>query len=84
MENSEKTFKTPSYQRRAYKNYVAKNSENTEFIEKRKNSQREYYLRNKEKILEKLKEKRDKQKVTKILDNIKELEKEVHDELQNL
>ena len=46
MENSEKTFKTPSYQRRAYKNYVAKNSENTEFIEKRKNSQREYYLRN--------------------------------------
>ena len=41
MENME--YKTPSYQRKAYKAYLARNKDNEEFLEKRRKKQREYY-----------------------------------------
>ena len=41
-------YKTPSYTRKAYKDYYNRNKEDTEFISKRKKAQAEYYQRNKE------------------------------------
>ena len=49
----EYSYKTPSYTRRAYKNYYDKNKEDPEFVSKRRKAQAEYYQRNKIKILEK-------------------------------
>lgn len=50
-------FKTPSYQRKAYKNYLERKKEDQEkyidFKEKMKINQRKYYLKNREKILAK-------------------------------
>ena len=80
----ENTFKTPSYQRKAYKDYVKRNEDNEEFREKRKKAQKEYYEKNKSRILQKLKEKRYYQKVTETLENINELEKEVEVEIENI
>ena len=55
----EKTnFKTSSYQRKAYRAYLERNKDNEEFIENRRKKQREYYKRNREKILEKIKSKK--------------------------
>lgn len=53
MEN----YKTSSYQRKAYRDYVARKKDDPEFIEKRKQKQKEYYQRNRQKILEKKKQK---------------------------
>jgi hypothetical protein len=39
----EKEFKTPSYQRKAYRAYLERNKDNQEFIQKRRKAQREYY-----------------------------------------
>ena len=55
-------YKTPSYTRKAYKDYYHRNKENEEFISKRKKAQAEYYQRNKEKILEKKRMHRQKKK----------------------
>ena len=55
-------YKTPSYTRKAYKDYYNRNKEDTEFISKRKKAQAEYYQRNKEKILEKKRINREKKK----------------------
>tara|TARA_R100001509_G_scaffold165208_1_gene145756 strand:- start:155 stop:355 length:201 start_codon:yes stop_codon:yes gene_type:complete len=48
-------FKTPIYQRKAYKAYLERNKDNEEFLEKRRKKQREYYKKNREKILAKQK-----------------------------
>ena len=47
-----KTFKTPEYQRNAYKNYISRNKENPEFKAKLKEQQKEYYTKNRELILQ--------------------------------
>ena len=72
MESEEKQYKTPEYQRKAYKAYFDRNKDNPEFQaklretskknyeknkEKIKAKAREYYHANKEKILAKQKEK---------------------------
>jgi hypothetical protein len=44
-------FKTPDYQRRAYKNYLARNKDNVGFIDERKKSQNNYYHRKRSKQL---------------------------------
>jgi hypothetical protein len=62
----EQNFKTPVYQRRAYKNYINKKKNDEEFIAKRKLAQKAYYQKNKEKILQKIK---DKKKPIEISDN---------------
>ncbi len=53
----ELNFKTPSYQRKAYKTYINRKKEDeekyNEFKEKLKANQRKYYLKNREKILAK-------------------------------
>tara|TARA_B100000424_G_C22721846_1_gene392018 strand:- start:235 stop:456 length:222 start_codon:yes stop_codon:yes gene_type:complete len=51
------TFKTSAYQRKAYRDYIARKRDDPEFIEKRKQKQREYYQRNRQKILDKKKQK---------------------------
>ena len=58
MEIVEKVFKTPSYQRKAYLNYYNKNKDDETFKNIRKQKQREYYLKNREKILEKKRKKK--------------------------
>ena len=58
----EKEFKTPSYQRKAYKAYIDRNKDNEEFKERLRKQQREYYHRNKDKILARLKKKNDAKK----------------------
>tara|TARA_R110002074_G_scaffold133395_4_gene277071 strand:- start:65 stop:304 length:240 start_codon:yes stop_codon:yes gene_type:complete len=58
MEIVEKVFKTPSYQRKAYQNYYNKNKDDETFKNIRKQKQREYYLKNREKILEKKRKKK--------------------------
>jgi len=58
----EKEFKTPSYQRKAYKAYIDRNKDNEEFKERLRKQQREYYHRNKDKILAKKKIKNDAKK----------------------
>ena len=68
MESEEKQYKTPEYQRKAYKAYFDRNKDKPEFQaklretsernkEKIKAKAREYYHANKEKILAKQKEK---------------------------
>jgi hypothetical protein len=54
----EQTFKTPNYQRKAYKDYYARKKEDPEWIEDQKQKRKVYYEKNKEKILERLKNKR--------------------------
>ena len=46
-------YKTPSYTRKAYKDYYNRNKEDPDFVSKRRKAQAEYYQRNKIKILEK-------------------------------
>ena len=58
MEIVEKVFKTPSYKRKAYQNYYNKNKDDETFKNIRKQKQREYYLKNREKILEKKRKKK--------------------------
>jgi hypothetical protein len=57
-----KEFKTPIYQRKAYKAYIDRNKDNEEFKEKLRKQQREYYHRNRDKILAKKKIKNDAKK----------------------
>ena len=58
-------YKTSEYQRRAYKNYINRKTNpndekyDPEWTEKTRASSRRYYEKNKTKILEKLKQKRD-------------------------
>ena len=59
-------FKTPVYQRKAYKNYLERKKSDEEFIAKRKLAQKAYYQKNKEKILQKI---RDKKKSLEISDS---------------
>lgn len=58
----ERQFKTPIYQRKAYKSYFDKHKDDEDFKDKRRQAQKAYYARNKEKILKKLQEKRDAEK----------------------
>ena len=51
----ETKFKTPIYQRNAYKAYLQRNKDNEEFKEKRRKKQRQYYKENRETILAKQK-----------------------------
>ena len=70
MEDSkDKVFKTPSYQRKAYKAYIDRNKDNEEFKERLRKQQREYYHRNKDKILARLKKKNDAKKKEKESDD---------------
>tara|TARA_R110001606_G_scaffold353315_1_gene503807 strand:- start:452 stop:637 length:186 start_codon:yes stop_codon:yes gene_type:complete len=48
-------LKTPVYQRKAYKAYLERNKDNEEFIQKRRDKQKEYYERNKARIAERKK-----------------------------
>ena len=59
----QRQFKTPSYQRKAYLAYLERNKDNEEFKEKRREKQREYYKKNREKILERMKLKNINQKL---------------------
>ena len=52
-------YKTTTYQRKAYEAYLERNKNNEEFISKRKEAQRKYYQKNREKILKKIKEKKE-------------------------
>lgn len=54
----EKEFKTPSYMRKCYKTYYNKNKDDETFKNNRRESQRRYYEKNKEKVLEKMRQKR--------------------------
>ena len=56
--NNTEHFKTPIYQRNAYKNYLARKNGDEDFIKHRKEQQREYYRKNREKILLRMKEKK--------------------------
>lgn len=55
-------YKTPSYTRKAYKAYYDRNKDNGDFVDKRRLAQKEYYIRNKEQILEKKRLKREAKK----------------------
>jgi hypothetical protein len=54
----ERKYKTPSYQRKAYLSYLERNKNNEEFLNKRRQKQKEYYQKNKEKILARIKAKK--------------------------
>ena len=45
------SYKTPEYQRRAYKKYLEKHKENNQFLEDRKKAQNNYYHRKRSKKL---------------------------------
>ena len=45
-------LKTTVYQRKAYRAYLERNKDNEEFIQKRRDKQKEYYERNKARIAE--------------------------------
>tara|TARA_A100001391_G_scaffold138228_2_gene96633 strand:- start:571 stop:813 length:243 start_codon:yes stop_codon:yes gene_type:complete len=45
------SYKTPEYQRRAYKKYLQKHKENSKFLEDRKKAQNNYYHRKRSKQL---------------------------------
>jgi len=45
------SYKTPEYQRRAYKKYLLKHKENEQFLEDRKKAQNNYYHRKRSKQL---------------------------------
>ena len=47
----QREYKTPSYQRKAYLAYLERNKNNEDFLNRRREKQREYYRKNKEKIL---------------------------------
>lgn len=53
MEEDKKTFLTPSYQRKAYKAYYDRKKTDPEFMARMKESSRNYYQKNREKILAK-------------------------------
>ena len=56
MPTKEKVYKTPIYQRKAYKAYLDRKSEDPVFVEERKKTAKEAYLRRKkEKELEEIK-----------------------------
>lgn len=57
MDNTE--FKTSSYQRKAYKDYIARKKDDPVFKEKMRDHQKKYYQKNKEKILAKKKAQRE-------------------------
>tara|TARA_R110000824_G_scaffold220305_4_gene407436 strand:- start:438 stop:650 length:213 start_codon:yes stop_codon:yes gene_type:complete len=65
---TEKQFQTSSYQRRAYNAYLARNKDNQEFQEKRREAQRKYYHTHKVKVLAKLHIKRAEEKARKMLE----------------
>tara|TARA_R110000803_G_scaffold19264_2_gene50645 strand:- start:1460 stop:1678 length:219 start_codon:yes stop_codon:yes gene_type:complete len=56
----DKQYKTSSYQRKAYNDYVDRNKDCVEFLEKRKAIQKKYYQKNREKIIEKVKARQEK------------------------
>jgi hypothetical protein len=72
-EEPEYTFKTSPYQRRANLKYMEKIKEDPErhaaFIKDRRQFQNNYYQKNKEKILAKMKERRDRLKKEQSLKN---------------
>ncbi len=47
--------KTPDYQRKAYQAYLERNKDNEDFLARRREKQKEYYERNKERIAERKK-----------------------------
>jgi len=49
-------FKTPIYQRKAYKDYYNRKKDDPLFLERRKQQQKIYYENNKVKIIAKIKE----------------------------
>ena len=55
-------YKTKDYQRRAYDAYLERNKNNEEFLEKRRQSAKKYYEANKNKILGRMKAKREAKK----------------------
>tara|TARA_Y100000361_G_C11142780_1_gene336133 strand:- start:770 stop:1000 length:231 start_codon:yes stop_codon:yes gene_type:complete len=58
IDTSEPVYKTPLYQRKAYDAYIERNKDNEAFLEKRREQQRNYYKKNREKVLSRMKEKR--------------------------
>lgn len=59
MEVIEEKYKTPVYQRKAFTKYYNKVKDTDEFRQKSRDAQKSYYERNREKILEKKKLKRE-------------------------
>lgn len=59
MEVIEEKYKTPVYQRKAFTKYYNKVKDTDEFRQKSRDAQKSYYERNREKILERKKAKRD-------------------------
>ena len=55
-------YKTKDYQRRAYDAYLERNKNNEEFLEKRRISAKKYYEANKQKILARMRAKREAKK----------------------
>tara|TARA_R110000823_G_C15939530_1_gene500301 strand:- start:3136 stop:3354 length:219 start_codon:yes stop_codon:yes gene_type:complete len=60
-------FKTPIYQRKAYKDYYNRKKEDPIFKDSRKQQQKVYYEKNKIKIIAKIKERTDRLKAEKNL-----------------
>lgn len=58
MNTEPENFKTPIYQRNAYKNYIQRKKLDPDFQEKLRASQKSYYQKNREKILLRIKEKK--------------------------
>ena len=56
MESEEKQYKTPEYQRKAYKAYFDRNKDKPEFQAKLRETSKKNYERNKEKIKAKARE----------------------------
>jgi hypothetical protein len=54
----EKEFKTPIYQRTAYKKYIERKNQDPNWVKETKEKRKEYYQKNKERILKNLREKR--------------------------
>lgn len=69
--NDIKVYKTPIYQRNANKAYSERNKNNDVHINSRRASQKAYYEKNKEKIIEKRKNRIKEIKENKKLDNNK-------------
>jgi len=60
----ETQFKTSSYQRKAYKAYIARKKDDPEFREKMRQNQKKYYEKNREKILARKKAEREANKAS--------------------
>tara|TARA_Y100000114_G_scaffold138331_1_gene141226 strand:+ start:3183 stop:3389 length:207 start_codon:yes stop_codon:yes gene_type:complete len=60
----EPQFKTSSYQRKAYKDYIARKKDDPIFKEKLRENQKKYYQKNKEKILARKKAQREANKAS--------------------